>query len=207
MVATLRKRSGCVIASLRGRLASVAPPMIVVDVGGVGYELQMSMRALGELPGLGETVSLITHLVVREDSWQLFGFKDGAEKLAFLELVKVTGLGARTAMSVLSSLSPGELATAVAREDPKPLLGVPGIGKKSADRIILELRGKLDPGEFSEGADEAPFVNTHAEIIRGMVALGYKEKEAFLLVKELPPDVPVAEGIRLALKAAGSRDR
>lgn len=201
------------IVSLKGILKDVAPPFIVVETtGGVGYELQVSMSALAGLPAPGKEMEIVTHLVVREDAQLLYGFKDAREKADFLELIKISGIGAKIAMSVISVLNHEDLAAAVARDDVKALSSVPGIGKKTAERMLLELKGKITSDGLAD-AGSTPIPGAHApvhggsrgEIIQALIALGYKEKEAFLLVKELPEDVEVTEGIRLALSAVRTK--
>ncbi len=131
------------ISRLRGTLIDKTPPQIVIDVNGVGYEVDVSMQTFYALPALGETVQLYTQLVVREDAHLLFGFADLAERATFRQLVKVSGIGAKTALGILSALSSDDLAAAIASEDVKKLSSAPSVGKKTAERMILELRGKL----------------------------------------------------------------
>ncbi|MBI3144417.1 MAG: Holliday junction branch migration protein RuvA, partial [Pseudogulbenkiania sp.] len=134
------------IGRLTGQLIEKLPPQIVVDVGGVGYEVDVPMSTFYQLPALGDKTTLYTHLVVREDAHLLFGFASKGERETFRQLIKVSGIGARIALAILSGLSADELALAVASEDLKRLSSVPGIGKKTAERLVLELRGKLATG-------------------------------------------------------------
>ena len=184
------------IGRLSGLLAEKNPPQLLVDVGGVGYEVDVPMSTFYNLPAAGEPVTLHTHLVVREDAHVLYGFATLEERTVFRQLIRISGVGARTALSVLSGLSVGDLAQAVALQDAQTLTKVPGIGKKTAERLLLELKGKLadaKPGE--PGAAGA------SDILNALLGLGYSEKEAQAAVKGLPAGVGVAEGIRAALKA------
>jgi holliday junction DNA helicase RuvA len=186
------------IGRLVGRLVSKHPPQVVVDVAGVGYEVDVPMSTFFNLPATGETVTLHTHLAVREDAHVLYGFGSVEERAAFRRLIRISGVGARTALALLSGLSVADLAHAVAEQDAARLTKVPGIGKKTAERLLLELKGKL--AEHPSGAPgAAPGVGT--DVLNALVALGYSEKEALAAVKSLPPGVAVADGIRAALKA------
>lgn len=188
------------IGRLSGILAAKNPPQVMVDAGGVGYEVDVPMSTFYNLPATGEKVVLLTHLVVREDAHILFGFGTEDERAAFRKLIRISGVGARTALSVLSGLSVNDLAHAVATQDGARLTKVPGIGKKTAERLLLELKGKLAdaiPGVTSGGAQGSPT----ADVLNALISLGYSEKEALLATKSLPADIPVSEGIRAALKA------
>jgi Holliday junction DNA helicase RuvA len=187
------------IGRITGTLAEKTPPQILVDVGGVGYVVDVPMSTFFNLPALGERVALLTHFVVREDAQILFGFLTAPERATFRELVKISGVGPRTALSILSGLSVEELAQAVSRQDAARLVKVPGIGKKTAERLLLELKGKLGPDLALPTA--APVDDAQADIVQALVALGYSEKEAGLALKALPAGVGVSEGIKLALKS------
>jgi Holliday junction DNA helicase RuvA len=187
------------IGYLKGRIAAKHPPQVVVDVGGVGYELDVPMSSFYNLPAAGEPVTLHTHLVVREDAHVLYGFATLEERAAFRALIRISGVGARTALAVLSGLSVAELAQAVALQEASRLTRVPGIGKKTAERLLLELKGKL--AEPLGGAGEARAAGAAADILNALVALGYSEKEALGALKGLPAGAAVADGIRQALKA------
>jgi holliday junction DNA helicase RuvA len=189
-----------VIGRLSGRLAAKAPPQVLLDVGGVGYELDVPMSTFFNLPGLGEPVVLLTHLVVREDAHILYGFLSEPERATFRELVKISGVGPRTALAILSGLSVGELAAAVSRQDGARLVKVPGIGKKTAERLLLELKGKLGP-DLALPAGGAALSDAQADIAQALQALGYNEREAQAAMKALPADVGVSDGIKQALKA------
>ncbi|WP_310493255.1 Holliday junction branch migration protein RuvA [Dechloromonas sp.] len=187
------------IGRLTGLIAEKNPPQIVLDLNGVGYELDVPMSTFYNLPASGEKVTLLTHFAVREDGHFLYGFLTEAERFAFRQLLKVSGIGARTALSVLSGLSVGDLAAAVAQQELGRLIKVPGIGKKTAERLLLELKGKL--------ADTIGGVSLHAavddakqDISNALLALGYNEKEAAAAMKQLPADIGTSDGIRAALK-------
>jgi Holliday junction DNA helicase RuvA len=183
-------------------LAEKSPPLVVLDVQGVGYEVDVPMSTFYNLPGLGEKVTLLTHFVVREDAHLLYGFATAEERATFRELVKISGVGPRTALSILSGLSVADLAGAVSRQEGARLQKVPGIGKKTAERLLLELKGKLgaDLGLPTGGSVAS---DAQADIVQALMALGYNEKDAAAALKKLPPEVGVSEGIKLALKALG----
>jgi len=183
------------IGRLSGRLAAKQPPQVMVDVGGVAYELDVPMSTFYGLPAMGEAVSLYTHLVVREDAHTLYGFGTLEERTAFRQLIRISGVGARTALSVLSGLSVSDLARAVTMQDAALLIRVPGIGKKTAERLLLELKGKLAEATAAAGGQHA------SDVLNALVALGYSDKEALAAAKGLPSGLPVAEAIRAALKA------
>ena len=187
------------IGRLTGTLAEKSPPTLLVDVGGVGYEVDVPMSTFYNLPALGERVTLLTHFVVREDAQVLYGFLTAAERATFRELVKISGVGPRTALSILSGLSVADLAQAVATQSAARLVKVPGIGKKTAERLLLELKGRLADAAVATTASVAS--EAQADIVQALVALGYHEREATAALKALPADVGVAEGIKLALKA------
>jgi Holliday junction DNA helicase RuvA len=182
------------IGRLSGKLAAKNPPQVLVDTGGVAYEVDVPMSTFYSLPATGEAVSLFTHLVVREDAQMLYGFATLEERAAFRQLIRISGIGARTALSVLSGLSVADLAEAVALQDAGRLTKIPGIGKKTAERLLLELKGKL----AEAGAKPA---GGTSDVVNALLGLGYSEKEALAAVKGLAPGVAVAEGIRTALKA------
>ena len=186
------------IGRLTGQLAEKKAPQVLLDVAGVGYEVSVPMSTFFNLPALGERVSLLTHLVVREDAHVLFGFLSAPERATFIELVKISGVGPRTALSILSGLSVGELAQAVSQQDSARLVKVPGIGKKTAERLLLELKGKLGP-DLALPASAASA--DQSDIVQALLALGYNEREAQAALKALPSDIGVSEGIKRALKA------
>ena len=190
------------IGRITGRLAEKNPPQILVDVNGVGYELEVPMSTFYGLPALGQNVSLSTHMAVREDGHFLYGFATEDERAAFRQLLKVAGIGARTALAVLSGLSVHDLAQAVALQESGRLVKIPGIGKKTAERLLLELRDKLAkalPAVAGSVTANLPG-DDRADIVNALLALGYNEKEALGAVKTLPEGVGVSDGIRQALK-------
>jgi Holliday junction DNA helicase RuvA len=186
------------IGRLTGTIAEKSPPQLLVDVRGVGYEVDVPMSSFYNLPGIGEPVTLLTHFVVREDAQVLFGFLTHEERATFRLLVKISGVGPRTALSILSGLSVDELARAVSLQESGRLIKVPGIGKKTAERLLLELKGKLADAVSTPAsvASSAP-----ADILQALVALGYSDREAAAAVKTLPADADVSAGIKLALRA------
>lgn len=183
------------IGRLTGKLLAKHPPQILVDVGGVAYEVDVPMSTLYGLPALGDAVTLFTHLSVKEDSHTLYGFASQDERGAFRQLIRISGVGPRTALAVLSGMSVADLASAVALQDAATLTKVPGIGKKTAERLLLELKGKIADASVPRPAGGA------ADVVNALVGLGYSEKEALAAVKGLPPGLAVADGIRAALKA------
>ncbi len=187
------------IGRLSGLLAEKNPPQILIDCQGVGYEVDVPMSTFYNLPALGERVTLLTHFVVREDAQILYGFGTPAERDAFRQLVKISGVGPRTALAVLSGMSVTELAQTVTAQEPGRLTKVPGIGKKTAERLLLELKGKL--GAELGAAPIALAAGANADILQALMALGYTEREALVALKALPQEIGVSEGIKLALKA------
>ncbi|MFH1814181.1 MAG: Holliday junction branch migration protein RuvA [Pseudomonadota bacterium] len=186
------------IGRLTGTLLEKNPPRILLDVQGVGYEIDVPMSTFYNLPALGERVTLHTHFVVREDGHFLFGFASPAEQAAFRQLVKITGIGPRMALAVLSGMSVDELARVVAMQEAGRLTKIPGIGKKTAERLLLELRDKLLP-TASPASAVAP--DAGADILNALMALGYSEREAQAALRTLPEGVGVSDGIRQSLKA------
>jgi len=186
------------IGKLTGILAERNPPQIVVDCHGVGYEVDVPMSTFYNLPATGERVSLLTHFVVREDAQILYGFGTASERAAFRQLIKISGVGPRTALGVLSGMSVNELSQAITLQEAGRLVKIPGIGKKTAERLLLELKGKLG-AEIALPAHAAN--DNQADILQALVALGYSDKEAAAALKALPNDVAVGEGIKLALRA------
>ena len=183
------------IGKVSGKLVERHPPRIMVDVHGIGYEIDVPMSTFYQLPAAGSDVVLFTHLVVREDAHLLFGFASDQERHVFRQLLKISGVGARTALSVLSGMSIGDLYSAVGAQDSARLIKVPGIGKKTAERLLLELKDKLDVTVVAAAA------GAHSgDILNALQALGYNDKEAAWAVKQLPVGTAVADGIRQALK-------
>lgn len=182
------------IGRLSGRLSGKHPPQVLVDVGGVAYEVDVPMSTFYGLPATGEAVTLYTHLIVREDAHVLYGFATLEERSAFRQLIRISGVGARTALAVLSGMSVADLSQAVTLQDAARLTRIPGIGKKTAERLLLELKGRLaDVAVAAEGKGN--------DVLNALIALGYSEKEALAATRGLAPGIPVAEGIRTALKS------
>jgi Holliday junction DNA helicase RuvA len=187
------------IGKLTGILAAKNPPEVLVDCGGVGYEVLVPMSTFYNLPALGEKTSLLTLLIVREDAHLLYGFATQDERAGFKQLVKISGVGPRTALSILSGMSVADIAAAVAKQDAGRLTKIPGIGKKTAERLLLELKGKLGDALDAGGVSVAN--DAQGDILQALVALGYSDRDAGLALKALPADVGVSEGIKLALRA------
>jgi len=187
-----------VIGRITGKLLSKQPPQIIVDVQGVGYEIDVPMSTLYQLPATGADVMLFTHLTVREDAHLLFGFATEQERTVFRQLLKISGVGARTALSLLSGLSVADLHAAVSTQDSGRLTKIPGIGKKTAERLLLELKDKLTVTTISSPATGV--VNAGSDIVNALLSLGYNDKEASWAVKQLPAGASVNDGIRQALK-------
>ncbi len=185
------------IGKINGKLIERHPPQIIVDVHGVGYEIDVPMSTFYLLPANGSDVILYTHLIVREDAHHLYGFASEQERHVFRQLLKISGVGARTALSVLSGMSVSDLYEAVSAQDSARLTKVPGIGKKTAERLLLELKDKLDVMVVATTAAGSGAIG---DILNALLALGYNDKEAAWAVKQLPGGVAVAEGIRQALK-------
>jgi Holliday junction DNA helicase RuvA len=186
------------IGRLSGILLDKNPLQLIVDCQGVGYEVSVPMSTFYQLPSVGEKVVLLTHFVVREDAQLLFGFGTAQERELFRELIKISGVGARTALALLSGMSVADLAQAVTLQEAGRLTKIPGIGKKTAERLLLELKGKLGPDLGSGGAVAQ---DSNSDILNALLALGYSDKEATLALKQVPAGSSVSDGIRHALKA------
>ena len=185
------------IGRLTGILLEKNPPQVLIDVHGVGYEIDVPMSTFYNLPGNGEKITLLTHFVVREDGQYLYGFASEAERFAFRQLIKISGIGARMALAVLSGLSVNDLAQAIARQEVGRLVKVPGIGKKTAERLLLELKGKLADALPST----APAVeDSQHDILNALLALGYNDREAAAAMKPLAAGISTSDGIRQALR-------
>lgn len=187
------------IGKLTGTLLEKNPPEVLVDCNGVGYEVNVPMSTFYNLPAVGERVSLLTQFIVREDAQLLYGFATAQERQAFRELVKISGVGPRTALSILSGMGVSDLAQAISLQEAGRLVKVPGIGKKTAERLLLELKGKLGVDVGAVRSGDVP--DSQADILQALLALGYSDKEAAAALKALPAGVGVSEGIKLALKA------
>lgn len=187
------------IGRISGILLEKTPPQLLVDCNGVGYEVDVPMSTYYNLPHTGERVVLFTHQVIREDAHLLFGFGTASERALFRQLIKITGVGARTALGILSGMSVNDLAQAVTLQEAGRLVKIPGIGKKTAERLLLELKGKLGADIGVVGT--APRDDTQADVMNALLALGYSDKEALVATKNLPEGASVSDGIKFALKA------
>ena len=185
------------IGRLTGVLLEKNPPQVLIDVHGIAYEVDVPMSTFYNLPGNGEKVTLLTHFIVREDGQFLYGFASESERYAFRQLIKISGVGARMALAVLSGLSVSDLAQAIARQESGRLTKVPGIGKKTAERLLLELKGKL-----ADALPSAAFAveDSQHDILNALLALGYNDREASAAMKQLPVGLSTSDGIRQALK-------
>jgi holliday junction DNA helicase RuvA len=189
-----------VIGRVAGTLVEKNFPQVIVSCNGVGYEIDVPMSTFYPLPRTGEEVTLLTHLVVREDAHLLYGFLTAAERTAFRQLLKISGVGPKVALSVLSGMSVDDLSAAVAAEDAGRLTKIPGIGKKTAERLVLELRDKLPKVLPSGRSDASDAASASADVLNALLGLGYNEREAHAAVKQLPADLQIADAIRQALK-------
>ncbi len=189
------------IGRITGILLEKNPPQVLVGVQGVGYEIDVPMSTFYGLPKLGEQVVLMTHMVVREDAQLLYGFGSDAERATFRTLLKVSGVGPKVALAVLSGMSVNDLAEAVATQESGRLVKVPGIGKKTAERLLLELRDKLKVDVRISAGGAPAKVTSASDILNALIGLGYSEREALMAVKLLPGDISVSDGIRQALKS------
>lgn len=189
------------IARLSGILIDKTPPQVVIDCHGVGYECEVPMSTFYNLPATGEKVVLLTQFIVREDAQLLYGFGSEQERATFRQLLKVNGIGAKSALSILSGLSVDDLAQAVALQEPGLLTKVPGVGKKTAERLLLELKDKFSIEGLTTAGGAAQAKSASSDVLNALLALGYNERETLAAVKQLPADVSVTDGIKLALKA------
>jgi Holliday junction DNA helicase RuvA len=188
------------IGRISGILLQKTPPSVLVDCQGVGYEIDVSMSTFYNLPAVGEKVALYTHLSIRDDAHNLYGFGSLEERSVFRQLVRVSGIGSRTALSLLSGMSVSEIIRAVSFQDSARFSRVPGIGKKTADRLLLELKDKLG-SELDVTSGSRDQSDSRMDIINALLALGYSSKEVESVIKHIPKDVSVSDGIRQALKA------
>ncbi len=188
------------IGRIQGKLLEKNPPQILVDVHGIGYEIDVPMSTFYNLPDIGAEVTLLTHFVVREDAQLLYGFLSASERNAFRLLIKISGIGARTALSILSGMSVEALAQAISTQDSAMLTRVPGIGKKTAERLVLELKGKIGADLSGVALGNTPN-DARSDVVSALIALGYSEREALAAAKRLPEDISVSDGIREALKS------
>lgn len=188
------------IGRLNGMLLEKTPPLVLIDCNGVGYECEVPMSTFYNLPAVGEKVVMLTHFVVREDAQLLYGFGSNQERATFRQLLKVNGIGAKSALSILSGLSIDELVQAVALQETTMLTRVPGVGKKTAERLLLELKDKFTIDGVAAMNSSQP-KSASGDVLNALLALGYNDREAMAAVKQLPADVMVADGIRQALRS------
>lgn len=188
------------IGRLNGILIEKTPPLVIVDCNGVGYECEVPMSTFYNLPNIGDKVVMLTHFVVREDAQLLYGFGSEQERATFRQLLKVNGIGAKSALSILSGLSIEDLMQAISMQESAMLTRVPGVGKKTAERLLLELKDKFSVQGLSANAVNTP-KPASSDVLNALISLGYNEREAVAAVKLLPTDVTVAAGIKLALKS------
>jgi Holliday junction DNA helicase RuvA len=188
------------IGRLNGILLEKTPPLVLIDCNGVGYECEVPMSTFYNLPAIGEKVVMLTHFVVREDAQLLYGFGSDQERATFRQLLKVNGIGAKSALSILSGLSIDELAQAVALQEAAMLTRVPGVGKKTAERLLLELKDKFTVAGLTASTSTHP-KSASSDVLNALISLGYNEREALAAVKQLPAETNVADGIKQALKS------
>lgn len=187
------------IGRIQGVLLEKTPPQVLIDCNGVGYECEVPMSTFYQLPALGEQVTLLTHFVVREDAQLLYGFATQQERATFRQLLKVNGIGAKSALSILSGLSIDDLVQAVALQETGMLTRVPGVGKKTAERLLLELKDKFTLEGVAAMSASQP-KSASSDVLNALLALGYNEREALASVKLLDKEVSVSDGIKQALK-------
>lgn len=193
------------IGSIAGVLTLKAPPHLQLEVGGIGYEIEAPMSTFYGLPAVGERARLLTHLVVREDAHLLYGFATEGERALFRQLLKISGIGPRIALAILSGVSDAAFAHAVREQDAAALMRIPGVGRKTAERLIVEMRDRLEASAPKEAGAAAPPAGAEAEAYSALVALGYKPQEATRLLKSVDSEGQVLsteETIRRALQGA-----
>ena len=188
------------IGRINGLLLEKTPPLVLIDCSGVGYECEVPMSTFYNLPAVGEKVTLLTHFVVREDAQLLYGFGSEQERATFRQLLKVNGIGAKSALSILSGLSIEDLVQAISMQETAMLTRVPGVGKKTAERLLLELKDKFSVAGLSMSAVNTPKSAT-SDVLNALISLGYNEREAVAAVKLLPAEINVANGIKQALQS------
>lgn len=187
------------IGRIKGILIEKIPPFILLDCQGVGYEIEVPMTTFFDLPDEGSEVSLLTHLVVREDAHLLFGFATTSERHMFRQLIKVNGIGAKVALSILSSIESNELTNAIKTDDTNMLIKIPGIGKKTAERLVLELKDRVKDIEVTQASKH--LITNIDDIENALISLGYSASQASIAIKALPDNISVNDGIRQALKS------
>ena len=187
------------IGRIKGILIEKIPPFILLDCQGVGYEIEVPMTTFFNLPDTGSEVTLLTHLVVREDAHLLFGFATTSERHMFRQLIKVNGIGAKVALSILSSIESNELTNAIKTDDTNMLIKIPGIGKKTAERLVLELKDRVKDIEVTQASKNV--ITNIDDIENALISLGYSASQASIAIKALPDNISVNDGIRQALKS------
>ena len=187
------------IGRIKGILIEKIPPFILLDCQGVGYEIEVPMTTFFDLPDEGSEVSLLTHLVVREDAHLLFGFATTPERHMFRQLIKVNGIGAKVALSILSSIESNELTNAIKTDDTNMLIKIPGIGKKTAERLVLELKDRVKDIDVTQASKNV--ITNIDDIENALISLGYSASQASIAIKALPDNISVNDGIRQALKS------
>jgi Holliday junction DNA helicase RuvA len=187
------------IGRIKGILIEKIPPFILLDCQGVGYEIEVPMTTFFDLPDEGSELSLLTHLVVREDAHLLFGFATTSERHMFRQLIKVNGIGAKVALSILSSIESNELTNAIKTDDTNMLIKIPGIGKKTAERLVLELKDRVKDIEVTQASKNV--ITNIDDIENALISLGYSASQASIAIKALPDNISVNDGIRQALKS------
>ena len=187
------------IGRIKGILIEKIPPFILLDCQGVGYEIEVPMTTFFDLPDEGSEVSLLTHLVVREDAHLLFGFATTSERHMFRQLIKVNGIGAKVALSILSSIESNELTNAIKTDNTNMLIKIPGIGKKTAERLVLELKDRVKDIEVTQASKNV--ITNIDDIENALISLGYSASQASIAIKALPDNISVNDGIRQALKS------
>ena len=187
------------IGRIKGILIEKIPPFILLDCQGVGYEIEVPMTTFFDLPDEGSEITLLTHLVVREDAHLLFGFATTSERHMFRQLIKVNGIGAKVALSILSSIESNELTNAIKTDDTNMLIKIPGIGKKTAERLVLELKDRVKDIEVTQASKNV--ITNIDDIENALISLGYSASQASIAIKALPDNISVNDGIRQALKS------
>ena len=187
------------IGRIKGYLVEKTPPFILLDAQGVGYEIEVPMTTFFNLPEVGSEITLLTHLVVREDAHLLFGFATHIERQMFRQLIKINGIGAKVALSILSSIESNELANAIKTDDTNILIKIPGIGKKTAERLVLELKKKIKDLDVTKSSKI--LVTNIDDIENALISLGYSNRDAAIAIKSLPDNISINDGIRQALKS------
>jgi len=186
------------IGRIQGKILEKIPPHILVDCNGVGYEIEVPMTTFYDLPEVGREVVLLTHFLVREDAQLLFGFATDQERIIFRKLLKVNGIGAKASLSILSGMTVNELTHSIQTKDVNSLTKIPGVGKKTAERLILELKDKFSDTEFASSKNQGS--SELSDIQNALLALGYNQKDILTVTKDLDANVTVNDGIKQALK-------